>query len=109
MQTAENREGGLEAQAEGYGQRGQENSPSWSSSWPDAKPGLLRSRQEVEQWPPGLTQDTLKAQRQYVGWKQQGGFMHSKGPHSHSHRKKQAGAGMWPRLEALALKQRHWT
>lgn len=35
--------------------------------------------------------------------------MHSEGPHSHSHRWEQAEARMWPRLEALRLKQRHWT
>lgn len=35
--------------------------------------------------------------------------MHSQGPHSHSHRREQTGAGMWPRLEALGLKQRDWT
>lgn len=35
--------------------------------------------------------------------------MHGKGPHSHSLRGEQAGAGMWPRLEALGLKQRDWT
>lgn len=34
--------------------------------------------------------------------------MHSEGPHSHSHRWEQAEARMWPRLEALRLKQRHW-
>lgn len=41
--------------------------------------------------------------------KQQGGFMHSRGLNSHGHRREQAGAGMWPRLEALGLKQRDWT
>lgn len=35
--------------------------------------------------------------------------MHSQGPHSHSHGREQAGAGTWPRLEALGLKQRDWT
>lgn len=41
--------------------------------------------------------------------KQQGGFMHSQGPHSHSHGRDQAGAGTCPRLEALGLKPRDWT
>lgn len=41
--------------------------------------------------------------------KQQGGFMHSQGPQSHSHRWEQAGAGTWPRLETLELKQQDWT
>lgn len=35
--------------------------------------------------------------------------MHSEGPYSHSHRWEQAEARMWPRLEALRLKQRNWT
>lgn len=35
--------------------------------------------------------------------------MHSEGPYSHSHRRGRAEARMWPRLEALRLKQRNWS
>lgn len=35
--------------------------------------------------------------------------MHSRRLRSHAHRREQAGAGVWPRLEALGLKRRDWT
>lgn len=99
---AQSQEWGLEVQTEG---RGPEDSPSWSSRWPGAKQGWSAASQEAEQWLPGVRQDPLKPQDHVLAGSSKVVTCTARG-HTVTGT---GGAGTWPRLEALGLKQRNWT